>query len=70
MATSEVSARVGVGDVIVDFSIRLATATAFSGEATGADHPLLGARHILRRHFDAEVAARYHEAIGKLDDFL
>ncbi len=32
------------------------------------DDPLLHARHVLGRHFDAEIAARHHQPVGKFDD--
>ena len=28
------------------------------------------ARHVLRRHLDAEIAARHHDRVGQLDDLL
>ena len=38
--------------------------------AAGADDRLLGDRHLFRRHFDPEVAARHHHGVGGGDDFL
>ena len=38
--------------------------------ARGLDDPLLQRRHRLRRQFDAEVAARHHHAVARLDDLF
>ncbi len=36
--------------------------------AADPDDPLLQARHLFRRHLDAEVAPRHHHRIGEVDD--
>ena len=41
-----------------------------AGEAAGADDPLLGAGHVLRRHLHPEIAARHHHRIGLLDQLI
>ena len=38
--------------------------------ARGAGDALLQARHLLERHFDAEIAARHHQRVGDLDDLV
>ena len=70
METSDTSARVGTGAVIIDSSIWVATTTGLPARRGGADDLLLHAGHRLERHFDAEVAARHHEGVGELDDFV
>ena len=39
-----------------------------AGVAAGAHDGLLRDRHLLRRHFDAKVAARHHHGVGRGDD--
>ena len=39
-----------------------------AGAPAGAGHFLLHAGHFFQRHFDAEVAARHHQRIGKVED--
>ena len=70
VATSETSARVGTGEVIIDSSICVATTTGLPARAADARHLLLHAGHFFQRHFDAEVAARHHQRVGELDDLV
>ena len=39
-----------------------------AGLAAGPRHLLLHGRHFLQRHFHAEIAARHHQRVGKLQD--
>ena len=41
-----------------------------AGQTASPDDPLLQARHLLGRHLDAEISARHHDGIGKLDDIV
>src|ERR1700674_1418939 len=66
VATSETSARVGTGDWIIDSSIWVATTTGVPGQPR---HLLLQARHPFQWQFDAEIAARHHQGVGRLQDF-
>ena len=70
VATSETSARVGTGVVIIDSSICVATTTGLPTPARHARDALLQAGHALERHFHAEVAARDHQRVGNRENFL
>ena len=63
VATSETSARVGTGAVIIDSSICVATTTGLPSAARRTGDLLLHAGHLLERHLDAEIAARHHQRI-------
>ena len=65
VATSETSARVGTGAVIIDSSICVATTTGFPATRRRAGHLLLNAGHLFERHFHAKIAARHHQRIGQ-----
>ena len=41
-----------------------------AGEPGRARHLLLHAGHLFQRHFDAEVAARHHQRVGDVEDFV
>ncbi len=70
LATSEVSARVGTGLVIIDSSICVATMTGFAMRRASLDGALLHDRHGLQRQLDAEVAAGDHDAVERVDDLF
>ena len=70
VATSDTSARVGTGLEIIDSSIWVATTTGLPARARGAGELLLDARHLLQRHFDAEIAARHHDRVGDVHDLV
>ena len=61
LATSEASARVGAGLVIIDSSIWVATMTGLALRRAFSIDPLLQERHVLERALHAEVAAGDHE---------
>src|ERR1700726_2162793 len=67
VATSDTSARVGTGLVIIDSSICVATTTGLPARR-GARELLLHARHLLKRHFHAEVAARDHDGVSEIEN--
>ena len=68
VATSDTSARVGTGLVIIDSSIWVATTTGLPARARRAGHLLLQAGNLLHRQFDAEVAARHHQGVGDVEN--
>ena len=70
VATSETSARVGTGLVIIDSSICVATIDRLAGAAAGARHLLLHAGDFLQRHLDAEIAARHHQRVGEVENVV
>ena len=70
MATSLTSARVGVGEVIIDSSICVATTTGLPNWRAHGDDPVLQRRHLLGRKLDAKVAARDHHRVGERDDVV
>src|SRR3954465_462615 len=80
VATSETSARVGTGLVIMDSSICVATTT---GLPTRRAPPVrlppprppprqlfLNPRSLFERHPDAEIPARHHQRVGEVEDVL
>ena len=70
VATSLTSARVGVGDVIIDFEHLRRDHDRLS-ELTGRrDDLVLKRRHLLRRQLDSEIAARDHHRVRKGDDVV
>ncbi len=42
----------------------------FPQPASGRDDALLQHRNLVQRHFDAEVAARHHDGVGRRDDLV
>ena len=70
VATSLTSARVGVGDVIIDFEHLRRDDHRLSELARAGDDPVLQRRHALGRKLDAKVAARDHDRVGKRDDVV
>ena len=70
VATSDTSARVGTGLEIMLSSICVATTTGLPARARGAGDLLLDARHLLQRHFHAEIAARHHQRVGEVHDLV
>ena len=62
VATSDTSARVGTGAVIMLSSICVATTTGLPARRAARVMLLLDAGHLLQRHLDAEIAARHHHA--------
>ena len=70
VATSETSARVGTGLLIIDSSICVATTTGLPARRAAARHELLDARHLFERHLDAEIAARHHQRVGEVEDLV
>ncbi len=70
VATSETSARVGTGAVIIDSSICVATTTGLPARRQARVRLFLDARNCFQRHFHAEIAACDHQCVGKLDDFF
>ena len=68
VATSDASARVGTGEEIIDSSICVATMTGLPVTSAQPDDAPLDRRHLLRRHFDAKIAARDHDAVATRDD--
>ena len=72
VATSETSARVGTGAVIMLSSICVAIdhRLAHLDPRRCRVMTLLRAGHLLQRHFHAEIAARHHDRIGGVDDLL
>src|ERR1700674_2799660 len=62
VATSDTSARVGTGLVIMDSSIWVATTT---GLPARRDSRVIC---FFTRHLDAEIAARHHQGIGQIQD--
>src|SRR5580692_4338718 len=68
VATSDTSARVGTGLVIIASSIWVATTTGLP--ARRARHLLLHAGHFLERHLDAKIAARHHQGVGQVQDLV
>ena len=69
-ATSLASARVGRDIAIIDSSIWVATMTGFAELARQRDRALLHQRDLLERQLHAEVAARDHDPVERLDDLL
>ena len=65
VATSDTSARVGTGAVIMLSSICVATTTGLPSAPRQARDPLLHAGHRLERHLHAEIAARDHDRVRR-----
>ena len=68
--TSETSARVGTGEVIIDSSIWVATTTGLPKRRAMRIIRFCRPGTCLDRHFDAEIAAGDHEGVAELDDLL
>ena len=68
LATSETSARVGRG--ILDHRLQHLRRRDHRLEILrcAADDVLLNRRHLLRRNFDAQIAARHHDSVGSLQN--
>jgi len=69
-ATSDTSARVGIGFSIIDSIIWVAVITGFAVKIAFANNLFLGNGHVFDRHFDAHIATRYHTTIRRLDDLI
>ena len=70
LATSLASARVGRGFSIIDSSICVAVMTGLRQAGGAANDVLLNDRNFFGRHFDAEIAARDHDAVGGFENFF
>ena len=70
VATSETSARVGTGEVIMDSSICVATTTGLPAARPARVICFCTPGHFLQRHLDAEIAARHHQRVGEIQDFV
>ena len=68
LATSETSARVGVGAVIMLSSIWVAVITGIPGRHARADDRLLQVGHVLQGHEMPEVTPGHHHGVGPLQD--
>jgi hypothetical protein len=64
VATSETSARVGTGAVIIDSSIWVATTTGLPARRAARVICFWMPGTVLERHLDAEIAARDHQRVG------
>ena len=65
LATSDTSARVGTGLVIIDSIICVAVMVSLLRSRASADHALLQRRHRGVADLDREVAARDHDAVAR-----
>ena len=70
LATSVDSARVGSRLATMDSSICVAVMTGLPARLACAMSCFLHEGHFLDRHLHAEVAARHHDAIGRLQDLI
>ncbi len=70
VATSETSARVGTGVVIIDSSIWVAMTTGLPRRRARRVIVFCRPGTLLERHFDAEVAARHHHRVGDGEDVV
>ena len=70
VATSETSARVGAGAVIIALHHLRGDHHWLARLARGPGDLLLQTRDLLHRHLDAKIAARHHDAVGDLDNLL
>ena len=67
-ATSETSARVGDGELIIDSSICVAVMHDLVARAREPDQALLQTRHRRVADLDREIAARHHDHVARVDD--
>ena len=65
VATSDASARVGAGALIMLSSICVATTTGLPSWRAARTMRFCAQRHLLGRQFHAEVAARHHHRVGQ-----
>ena len=70
LATSVASARVGRGFSIIDSSICVAVMTGLPPRGGAADDVLLDDGNFFGGHFDAEIAAGDHDAVGDFEDVV
>ena len=67
-AASATSARVGRNSVRIDSSTCVATMTGTPRSRARPQHFFLHVRHLFERQLEAEVTARHHHRIGRLDN--
>ena len=70
LATSDTSARVGIGLEIMDSIICVAVIASLLRSRASADHFLLQGRHCGITNFHTQVAARHHDGIRYFQDFF
>ena len=70
LATSETSARVGIGLWIIDSIICVAVIDDAIALARRCDDVLLQAGQLRVTDFDAQIAARDHDGVARLDDAI
>ena len=70
LAASLTSARVGRAPVVIDSSTCVARITGTLKWRAAPGDFLLRPRHPLERHLEAEIAARHHHRVARLDDLV